>query len=66
MINSPIIEQVLEESGWAGKVRNQERQVWEKKEQVWEEKWQNAEAEIANLKEQLRLFQQAQAKPVLH
>jgi hypothetical protein len=38
LMNSPIIERVLEESGWTDKIRNQERQVWE-------EKWQKAEAE---------------------
>jgi hypothetical protein len=65
MINSPIIEQILEENGWVDKFRNQERQVWEKKEQVWNQDRQKAEAEIANLKEQLRLFQQAQAKSAL-
>jgi hypothetical protein len=65
MINSPVIDQVLKESGWIDKILEQERQVLERERQVWEEKWQKAETEIAELKEQLRLFQQAQAKPVL-
>jgi hypothetical protein len=56
MINSPIIEQVLEESGWADKIRKQERQAWNQERQ-------KVEAENAELKEQLRLFQHAQAKP---
>jgi hypothetical protein len=54
MINNPVIEQILEESGWADKIRQQERQVWERDRQVWEqdrriweERWQKVEAERA-------------------
>jgi hypothetical protein len=57
-MNSPTIEQVLEKSGWADKMRQQERQVWEKRLQQAEAERQRAEAENAALKEQLRLSQQ--------
>jgi regulator of protease activity HflC (stomatin/prohibitin superfamily) len=52
MMNSPIIERVLEESGWAQKVRAQERELrerenerWERDRQIWAEKLREAEAE---------------------
>jgi hypothetical protein len=66
MINSPVIDQILEENGWAEKFRQQERQVWEQKWWKTEAERRKAEAENAELKEQLRLFQQAQAASGKH
>jgi hypothetical protein len=51
----------LEESGWADKWRRKGQQLWERDRQVWEERGQKTVAENAELKERLRLFQQAQA-----
>jgi hypothetical protein len=49
MINSPIIEQVLEESGWAQKVRDREKahleQEWERDRQIWADKLREVEAD---------------------
>ncbi|MDR3170738.1 MAG: hypothetical protein LBU17_03825, partial [Treponema sp.] len=66
MINSPAIERILKESGWIDKIRKQDQQVWEEKLQKVEAERQMAEAEIAELRERLRLLQQAQAKPALN
>jgi hypothetical protein len=56
MINSPIIERVLEESGWAQRVRDQEKarsdqekarleQEWERDRQIWAAERQRLEAD---------------------
>jgi hypothetical protein len=44
MMNSPIIERVLEESGWAQKVRDRENarwdQKWEQEKALWDQEWE--------------------------
>jgi hypothetical protein len=73
MMNSPIIERVLEESGWAQKVRDRENERWERDRQIWAEKLrqveadrqkaeadqQKAEVEKAELQEKVRLLEQS-------
>jgi hypothetical protein len=65
MINSPIIERVLEESGWAQRVRDQEKarsdqekahleQEWERDRQIWMAERQRLEAEREAEKAELR------------
>jgi hypothetical protein len=70
MINSPIIERVLEESGLAQRIRapvEQEKarleQEWERDRQIWAAERQkleaDREAEKAELREKLRLLEQS-------
>jgi hypothetical protein len=40
MINSPIIERVLEESGWAQRVRDREKVFWEQEKARVEQEWE--------------------------
>jgi hypothetical protein len=58
MINSPIIEQVLEESGWAQRVRDQEKarleQAWDRDRQIWAAERQKLEADRQKVEAELR------------
>jgi hypothetical protein len=75
MMNSPIIEKVLEESGWAqrlrdqGKARSEQEKVrleqeWEQDRQIWADKLQKVEAEREAERQKIEAEREAERQKV--